>query len=347
MKILITGGCGFIGTNTALYFQKKGHEIIVLDDLTRKGSEINLETLKESVVNNKKIIIAANIDIVKDVKELEDLICRNKVDVILHAAAQVAVTSSVSEPIKDFEINSRGTLNILEAARKSSKKPIIIFTSTNKVYGEMDNVDVIEKETRYEYKNKPFGISEEQNLDFHSPYGCSKGAADQYVRDYFRIYGIPTVVFRQSCIYGLHQFGIVDQGWVSYLAMSALFEKPITIFGDGKQVRDILFMDNLNQAFEKAIKFIDKTKGKIYNIGGGPENTVSVMEFISILGETIGKKINPLFADWRPGDQKVYISDIRKADNDFLWKPETNFQEGLNNMIKWIKENEDILRMFI
>ncbi|MFH1956613.1 MAG: SDR family NAD(P)-dependent oxidoreductase [Patescibacteria group bacterium] len=340
MKILITGGCGFIGTNTALYFAEKGHKVIVMDNLSRKGSEINAELLKR----NKKIFFKCA-DIESDFNSLMFFI--DDIDVVIHAAAQVAVTSSVTDPVSDFEINSRGTLNILEAARKAIKKPIVIFTSTNKVYGEMKDVELTEEENRYTYKDKHFGIPEEQNLDFHSPYGCSKGCADQYVRDYYRIYGLPTVVFRQSCIYGLHQFGIVDQGWVSFLTMSALFDKPIIIFGDGKQVRDVLFMDDLSRAFEKAILFINKTKGRIYNIGGGPENTISVIGLISILSEILGKKIDPTFADWRSGDQKVYISDIRKAEKEFSWKPEASFKEGFDLMLEWIRQNEKILKEFI
>ena len=342
MKILITGGCGFIGINLALYFLKKGCEVIVIDNLSRKGSELNAKLLaKENKTKRIKLVVGA--DVTRDFNILQSLICDDKVDVIIHTAAQVAVTSSVADPVFDFDINARGTLNILEAARSSPEKPIFIYTSTNKVYGKMEDIKVKEKKTRYEYKNKPYGISELQNLDFHSPYGCSKGCADQYVRDYYRIYGLSTIVFRQSCIYGRHQFGIVDQGWISYLTMSALFEKPITIYGNGKQVRDVLFMDDLGRAFELAIKNIDKTKGQIYNIGGGPAYTVSLLEFICLLEKMLSRKVEIEFADWRPGDQKIYISDIRKARRDFNWKPKIGLVQGLKKMIEWTEKNKAAL----
>lgn len=342
MKILITGGCGFIGTNLALYFLKKGCEVIVIDNLSRKGSELNAKLLvKENKTKRIKLVVGA--DVARDFNTLQSLICDDKVDVIIHTAAQVAVTSSVADPVFDFDINAKGTLNVLEAARSSPKKPIFIYTSTNKVYGKMEDIKVKEKKTRYWYKNKPYGISELQNLNFHSPYGCSKGCADQYVRDYYRIYDFPTIVFRQSCIYGLHQFGIVDQGWISYLTISALFEKPIIIYGNGKQVRDVLFMDDLGKAFELAIKNIDKTKGQIYNIGGGPAYTVSLLEFICLLEKMLSRRIEIEFTDWRPGDQKVYISDIRKAKRDFNWKPKTDLVQGLKKMIEWIEKNKAAL----
>lgn len=342
MKLLITGGCGFIGTNTAVYFANKGWEIVVVDNLSRKGSEINAVLLSSK---KNKIKLFTNVNI--EEKFAQELIVKEEPDVIIHAGAQVAVTSSIKNPSLDFEINAKGTLNMLEGARSLSKKPIFIFTSTNKVYGEMKNIDIIEKPTHYKYEKIPFGVSEDQNIDFHSPYGCSKGCADQYVRDYFRIYGLPTVVFRQSCIYGLNQFGVVDQGWVSYLTMSALFGKVINVYGDGKQVRDLLFMDDLNRAFELAISNINKTAGQIYNIGGGPNNAVSLLEFLDFLKKKIGRKINFIFDEWRPGDQKIYISDIRKAKNDFGWDPEFSLNDGFEKMLGWIKKNEQLLRNFI
>lgn len=339
MKILITGGCGFVGANAALYFLKKGHNVIVTDNLSRKGSEINSKMLANAGGQVERII---GPDIVQDSDFFRFLIDDRDVGVIIHTAAQVAVTTSVGNPIRDFEVNALGTLRLLEAARGSDKKPIVIFTSTNKVYGEMKDIGVAEKETRYEYRDYPFGISEEQKIDFHSPYGCSKGCADQYVRDYYRIYGLPTIVFRQSCIYGVHQFGIVDQGWVSFLSIAALLENPVTIYGNGKQVRDVLFAKDLNRAFDLAIKKINKTKGQIYNIGGGPNNTTSVLELISMLEKIAGRKIDPGFSNWRPGDQRVYISDIRKAKKDFGWEPKVSFKDGLCRTVDWLRKNKNL-----
>lgn len=301
MKILITGGCGFIGTNAVLYFLKMGYEVIVIDNLSRRGSLVNARLLRQKANKSGKLEVVAACDVDEKFYSLRNFLCDRNVDVILHAAAQVAVTNSVIDPVRDFEINASGTLNVLEAVRSLEKRPIVIFTSTNKVYGGMEDIAVIEQESRYCYKEKPLGISEKQLLDFHSPYGCSKGSADQYVRDYYRIYNLPTVVFRQSCIYGPRQFGVVDQGWISFLTASAFFGRPVTIYGDGKQVRDILFIDDLNRAFELAIKNIAKTKGQIYNIGGGYRNTVSILEIISILERLFSRKIEINFSAWRPG----------------------------------------------
>lgn len=342
--ILITGGCGFIGTNAALHFLERGNSVIITDNLSRKGSEINYKLLSEA---KGEIEFVIGLHIEQDADFFKFLINDRKVDVVLHTAAQVAVTTSVSNPVKDFEINARGTLNILEAARNANKKPIFIFTSTNKVYGEMKDAELLAQETRYEYRDKLFGIPETQPLDFHSPYGCSKGCADQYTRDYYRIYGLPTIVLRQSCIFGSNQFGIADQGWVCYLAMLAFFDKPITIYGDGKQVRDVLFIDDLNRAFELAASNIGITAGQIYNIGGGPRNRISVLELISILEKIFDKKIELKFDKARPGDQLVYISDIRKAKKDFCWEPEVDLWNGLKKMVKWIKENKEVLINFV
>jgi len=341
MKLLITGGCGFVGANTAMRFVNNGWEVVVIDNLSRKGSEVNAKLLSDRY----GIRLITDVDIVKSA--IKKTIINEKPEVIIHAAAQVAVTTSVEDPEFDFEVNAKGTLNVLEAARFLTKKPIFIFTSTNKVYGGMEKVSISEDDMRYKYSQMPFGVSENQNIDFHSPYGCSKGCAEQYVRDYFRIYGLPTIVFRQSCIYGLHQFGVVDQGWVSYLTMSAFFGKPINIYGDGKQVRDLLFMDDLSAAFQLAIENIDKTAGQIYNIGGGRKNTLSLREFLGILEEKIGKKIKFKFNKWRHGDQKVYISDIRKAENDFRWKPVYDFNVGFNKMFDFIETNKEALKDFV
>jgi CDP-paratose 2-epimerase len=268
-------------------------------------------------------------------------------DVLLHLAAQVAVTTSVADPRTDFEINAQGTFNVLEAARRVPRPPIVVYSSTNKVYGGMDGVQVIANGTRYGYKDQPFGIGEDQPLDFHSPYGCSKGAADQYVRDYARIYGLRTVVLRQSCIYGPHQFGIEDQGWVAWFALCNLTQKPLTIYGDGKQIRDLLHVDDLIAAFDSAVERIEDVAGEVFNIGGGPDNTLSLLELLELLERITGSKTAHSFSDWRPGDQRVYISDVRRAQRLLDWRPTLPPEEGVRCMLAWMTANRDaILRVY-
>jgi CDP-paratose 2-epimerase len=268
-----------------------------------------------------------------------------EVDVIYHLAGQVAVTSSVCDPHLDFEINSLGTLNVLEATRLSGRKPIVVFTSTNKVYGEMESVATVELDTRYTYRDLPHGVSESQPVDFHSPYGCSKGAADQYVRDYARIYGLRTVVFRMSCIYGPRQFGTEDQGWLAHFTIASETERPITIYGNGKQVRDILYIDDLVKAFRLAVDNIDLTAGQVYNIGGGPANTVAVWtEFSKLLSEWKRREIPVRFEKWRPGDQPCYVSDIRKAFSHMKWQPQVDVKTGTRRLWEWVSANKKLFR---
>lgn len=332
MKVLIIGGAGFIGVNLAESFVKKGHTVTIYDNLSRKGSKKNLAWL-EKMYPSVKIVKG---DLLHQGK-LANLTKRQ--DVIFHLAAQVAVTTSVQNPRKDFEINALGTFNVLEAVRLHSPRAVLFYSSTNKVYGKLEKVDVIEKKSRYVFKDTQ-GISEEYPLDFHSPYGCSKGAADQYVRDYARIYGLRTVVFRQSCIYGPHQFGVEDQGWLAWLIIACLSKKPITIYGNGKQVRDILYIDDLIHAYELALKNINRTSGKIYNIGGGPQNTISVWhELRPILESLLKRPIKVSFSDWRPGDQPIFVSDISKAKKDFQWEPKTNIYEGITKLHQWFQNN--------
>lgn len=335
MNILIVGGAGFIGCNAASYFLKKDHVVTILDNFSRVGGEDNIQWLKNEHKKNVRVVRG---DIRTDIKLLRSLV--GKTDVVLHLAGQVAVTSSVIDPMTDCEINILGTMNVLEAVRKSKHKPIVIYSSTNKVYGGLEDMKIKEGKTRYSFANKKYGVSEERTLDFHSPYGCSKGAADQYVRDYYRIYGIPTVVFRQSCIYGPHQHGVEDQGWVAWFMIALTKGKQLTIYGNGKQVRDILYIDDLLRAYELAITHIKKTKGQIYNIGGGASNTLSIwFEFLPILEKLFGKKINAAFSKARPGDQPIYVSDIRKAKKDFGWKPQVPLLKGMNLLYQWIQEN--------
>jgi len=336
-NILITGGAGFIGINSAKYFLDKGWQVFVLDNFSRQGTEENIKWLKKCSNLKKLKVIRGDI---RDNSILPKLV--NQVEVILHLAAQVAVTTSIQNPREDFEINALGTLNILEAVRRSKNRPIVLFSSTNKVYGRMEDVKVVEKNGRYQYKDLVKGIDENRNLDFHSPYGCSKGTADQYVRDYARIYGLKTVVFRQSCIYGPHQFGIEDQGWVAWFTIAALLNKPLIIYGDGKQVRDILFIDDLNNAFWLAIKNIKKTASQVYNIGGGPKNQLCLLELMSFLERFFGKKTKYRFAPWRAGDQPVFICDIRKAKKDFNWQPKISVTEGVKKLVQWAQYNKNL-----
>jgi CDP-paratose 2-epimerase len=249
----------------------------------------------------------------------------------------------VFKPREDFEINALGTFNVLEAARSSHNNPVVIYSSTNKVYGGMDDVTVVEHLSRYGYADLPQGASETQPLDFHSPYGCSKGAGDQYVRDYFRIYDLPTIVFRQSCIYGTRQFGVEDQGWVAWFVIAAITGRPISIYGDGKQVRDILFVDDLLDAYDTALQNIKMAAGQVFNVGGGIDKTLSVWaEFCPILEKMVGHSLPVTMGDWRPGDQKVYVSDIRKAEKELGWKPRVGVQEGVQRLFDWVSANRSL-----
>ncbi len=337
MKALIFGGAGFIGCNIAHRLLRKGHEVWVFDNLSRKGSNSNLAWLRS--VGGVRFVKGD----IRDFNQVrETLRGHPDVDVVFHMAGQVAVTTSVRDPRYDFECNALGTLNILEAIRTSGTDPILVFASTNKVYGGMEGVKVVEKNGRYAYGDIPNGINEDFPLDFHSPYGCSKGAADQYLRDYARIYGLKTIVFRQSCIYGYRQFGIEDQGWVAWFTIRAVLDLPITIYGDGKQVRDMLFIDDLLDAYDMAISRIDTLRGRIFNIGGGPSNTMSLHELITYLESLSGKKIQVRYEDWRPGDQQVFICNIEKAQREFGWRPTVSPYEGVKKLYAWTMENRSL-----
>ena len=278
---------------------------------------------------------------IKDIRHYDFLATVVKrAEVIFHLAAQVAVTTSVLDPRQDFEINALGTFNVLEAAREAGHKPMVVFASTNKVYGAMEKERVREKRLRYSYVDYPEGIDEQYPLDFHSPYGCSNGAADQYIRDYYRIYGIPTLVFRQSCIYGERQMGVEDQGWVAHFAICANSGRPITIYGDGKQVRDILYVDDLIDAYLKGIERISKVAGEIYNIGGGAQNALSLLEYIALLESRTGKKLKIHYGPSRPGDQKIFISNNTKAEKELGWKPHTSYKKGIAHLLQWIEQQK-------
>jgi len=337
-NILITGGAGFIGSNYAARCIARGEKVTIFDNLSRQGAAANVEWLKTTFGLDAFCLSRGDVRDDKSIRE-----AAADADAIVHLAGQVAVTTSVMNPREDFEINARGTFNLLEAARASGRNPTVLYASTNKVYGGMEDVRVEETETDYRYADFPMGIPEIQPLDFHSPYGCSKGSGDQYVRDYHRIYGLPTVVLRQSCIYGLRQFGVEDQGWVAWFVIAAITGRPITIYGDGKQVRDVLFIEDLLNAYDAALDHIDSTAGQVYNIGGGPANTMSIwIEFKPILEKLLGRPLPATSGDWRPGDQRIYVSDIRKAARDLNWTPKIGVTEGVERLYRWVLENRNL-----
>ena len=334
-KYFITGGAGFIGCNLAHALIRKGCEVVIFDNLSRRGTETNLRWLRKQ---GKFRFIKGDLRNFDDVRNA--MRRAGRVDTVAHLAAQVAVTTSVTDPREDFDINALGTFNLLEAVRACGGDPVVLFASTNKVYGGMEDVKVVKRGGRYQYRDIPGGIPEDRILDFHSPYGCSKGAADQYVRDYARIYGMRTVVFRQSCIYGYRQFGVEDQGWVAWFTIAAVLDKPITVYGDGRQVRDVLFVDDLVDSYLKAERRISKTCGRVYNIGGGPDNQMSLLELIDYLETRLDKKLNISYDDWRPGDQPVFVCDVSKAQREFGWKPKTTVTRGVNKLIDWVVDNK-------
>jgi CDP-paratose 2-epimerase len=335
---LITGGAGFIGSNYVARLVERGEKVTLYDNLSRAGAPLNLSWLRKTYGPSAFQMLVGD---VRDAALLSN--AAREADVIVHLASQVAVTTSVLHPHEDFHINAVGTFNVLEAARLSGRDPAVLFASTNKVYGGMEEVGVRETSTHYEYTDLPQGVSEAMPLDFHSPYGCSKGSGDQYVRDYHRIYGLPTVVMRQSCIYGPRQFGIEDQGWVAWFIIAGLLDRPITIYGDGKQVRDLLYVDDLLDAYDAALDSIDRSAGQVFNIGGGPENVLSVWaEFGPLLKNLLGKPLQVERSDWRPGDQRIYVSDISKAQRVLGWKPKTSVQAGIERLVDWVKANREL-----
>ena len=334
MRILITGGAGFIGANAAKFFASKGREIMLFDNLSRAGSRNNSRWLEHSDKIN------LTIGDLRDLSALMACFDQFRPDVVLHLGAQVAVTTSVKDPMEDFEINARGTLNVLESARSLESQPIVIFSSTNKVYGGLEDLSFVELEDRFAFADDIEAVNETIPLDFQSPYGCSKGVADQYCLDYARIYGLRTVVFRQSCIFGSHQYGIEDQGWVAWFLIAAITGKPITIYGNGKQVRDVLHVDDLSRAFELAISNIDIVAGQAFNIGGGPENTMSLLELMDFIHRQVNRNVSASLADFRPGDQMIYVSDISKFGGLTGWTPQISLEDGLSQLTDWIRSNQ-------
>jgi CDP-paratose 2-epimerase len=337
-KYLVTGGAGFIGSNYVRRLLQRGENVIIYDNLSRMGAQANLGWLEHEFGKKAMQVV------VGDVIDADRLAATaREADVLVHLAGQVAVTTSVTQPRADFEANALGTFNAVEAARLSRRNPVFIYASTNKVYGEMENIGLIEEATRWRYADLEYGCSEAQPLDFHSPYGCSKGTGDQYVRDYARIYGLRTVVFRQSCIYGPRQFGVEDQGWLAWMMIAAVMGRQITIYGDGKQVRDILHVDDLLEAYDAAIARIDAVRGQVYNMGGGTQNMLAVWaEFGPLLEQLLGRKIPVERADWRPGDQRVFYADFRKATRELGWEPRIAVQEGIEQMFEWVSQNTSL-----
>lgn len=341
MNILITGGAGFIGVNAALRFLAKGWNVVLFDNLSRRGTDLNMKTLEERFAGKYTFVKG---DIRTDAKKLQEL--AEQSDVVLHLAAQVAVTTSVVRPREDFEINALGTFNVLEAVRESKKRPMVLYASTNKVYGGLEHLQVLEQDKRYAFAGGLTGVSEREPLDFHSPYGCSKGAADQYVRDYSRLYDMKTVVFRQSCIYGPQQFGVEDQGWVAWFLIAAMLGRPVTVYGNGKQVRDLLFVDDLIDCYEAAIENIHRVSGSVFNLGGGANNTISLREFLEHLSGPLGLTLNQSFGDVRPGDQPIFVSDNSKAKAELRWEPKVGVEEGIAKLHHWLAENKQKIEAF-
>jgi len=331
--VLVTGGAGFIGCNIADRLAADGHEVIVYDALTRAGVERNLAWLKSR--HGSKIVHAAS-DI-RDARAVDEAV--REAQAVFHMAAQVAVTTSLVDPIEDFEVNVQGGLNVLEAARRHGGKAPVIFASTNKVYGDLADVTLELVGDAYRPVDPALrvrGVSESRPLDFHTPYGCSKGAADQYVLDYARSFGLDTCVMRMSCIYGPRQMGTEDQGWVAHFLIQALEGKPISIYGDGKQVRDILNVADAVEAYMQAWRKISSVRGRAFNLGGGPANAVSLVQLISYIEELTGKKVEPGFSDWRAGDQRYYVSDPSAARRELGLAEALDWRTGVAQLAQWL-----------
>ena len=329
-RMLITGGAGFIGVNAAAHFAEAGWSVTLYDTLSRAGSMQNLTWISKTHGKDVKLVRAD----VRDGVSLTTAV-RGQ-DAILHLAAQVAVTSSLADPLDDFEVNARGTLNLLEAVRRQAPQAPVIYASTNKVYGALAGLALHRTPSRWLPADLPEGISESQPLDFHSPYGCSKGAADQYVRDYARCFGLKTVVLRQSCIYGAHQYGNEDQGWVAHFVHSLVSQAPVAIYGDGAQVRDLLDVRDLCRLYGLCVEGIDHCAGAVLNVGGGSANAHAVLEVLQMIASLLERRARFEFQDWRAGDQRYYVSDIRLAQRLLGWQPEIGFAAGLGDLIRWV-----------
>ncbi|MDM5263703.1 GDP-mannose 4,6-dehydratase [Sulfurovum sp. XTW-4] len=336
MKYLITGGCGFLGSNIASEILKRGDELVIFDSLYRFGSYQNKEWLESQ---GEFVFIHGDI---RNTNDVERTIKTHKPDVIYHLAGQVAMTTSISDPRMDFEVNVGGSFNLLNAVRLYSPESTIIYSSTNKVYGDLEQFDYEETETRYKCIDKPNGFDENVNLDFHSPYGTSKGSADQYMLDFARIYGLKTVVFRHSSMFGGRQFATFDQGWLGWFTTQAIqikegiLKEPFTISGNGKQVRDLLYADDVVALYLKAAEKIETIKGQAFNVGGGMENSSSLLELFSFLESELNIKMTYIQLPPRESDQRVFVADITKAKELIGWEPKVSKEEGIRKMIEWV-----------
>jgi CDP-paratose 2-epimerase len=334
-RVLITGGAGFIGTNLADRLARDGEEVLLLDDLSRPGVEANAAWLRAEHGDRVRLLVGD----VRDRAAVNAAV--REASAVFHFAAQVAVTTSLVDPLADFEVNARGTLEVLEAVRAQRRPVPVVFTSTNKVYGALQDLEVTEGPRRY-VAREPLarGVCEARGVEFHSPYGCSKGAADQYVLDWARTFGVPATVFRMSCIYGPHQHGNEDQGWIAHMVKAAMRGDAITIYGDGKQVRDALFVDDLVDAFLLARARIGEVAGEPFNVGGGPENTLSLLELLDLVEDLEGARPRVELADWRAADQRWYVSDTRKLHRAVGWEPSVGVDEGVRRLHSWLRSVE-------
>ncbi len=341
MKYLITGGCGFLGSNIASEILKQNDELLIYDNLSRIGGKDNLSWLKS--IGEFEFIKADT----NNFSKVSEVIKSCQPDVIYHLAGQVAMTTSIQNPRLDFETNVLGSFNVLEAVRLFSPETTVIYSSTNKVYGDFEYLDYLETDTRYICKQYPNGFNESVHLDFHSPYGCSKGAADQYMLDWARIFGLKTIVFRHSSMYGARQFGTYDQGWISWFCQKAAETKEdistvFTISGNGKQVRDVLHADDMIKLYIEAPKHIEKAKGKAFNIGGGIENSLSLLELFDMLEKELSIKMSYTQLPPRESDQKVFVADITKAKEAFGWTPKVSKEEGIKKMLEWVTHKKKL-----
>jgi len=333
--VLITGGAGFIGCNLAHRLLREGRRVILFDNLSRSGVEQNVRWLRDTHGDAVELCIGD----VRDGEAVRRAVAR--AGQVFHFAAQVAVTTSLDDPTNDFTVNARGTMNVLEAIRTADYRPPLVFTSTNKVYGGLDDVALVEDASRYTPQSEAIasrGIGEARRLDFHSPYGCSKGTADQYVLDYARSFGLRTAVFRMSCIYGPHQFGTEDQGWVAHFLIRAIDGQPLVLYGDGKQVRDILFVEDLVDAFVRAQKNISTIAGQAFNIGGGASRTISLLELLDLIADMHGQRPEVAFQNWRTGDQRYYVSDTAKFSAATGWRQTVAVEDGVRRLYDWLQE---------
>jgi CDP-paratose 2-epimerase len=338
MTVLVTGGAGFIGANLAHRLLSLGEHVRILDNLSRAGVDRNVDWLLDNHANKFELVVGD----VRDAAVVDQAI--EGVHHVFHLAAQVAVTTSLVDPHVDFAVNGLGALNVLESVRRSRRAPTLIYTSTNKVYGALEDVALTTARTRYDVIDPEIaasGISEKRPLEFHSPYGCSKGTADQYVLDYARSFGVRAAVFRMSCIYGPRQFGTEDQGWVAHFLIRALHDEPITIYGDGRQVRDLLFIDDLVDAFLRARENIDGIAGRAFNVGGGPTRTISLLELCARIETLTHRPLRLDFQSWRLADQRYYVSDPRALGEATGWTPRTSVHDGVQWLYDWLSRQPE------